>query len=70
MIFIREGKILCEIGKWEKPNETRDNLWNQDKTERDQTELKRRKKINKEKDYGRLRSVNENESKVQKKKKK
>ena len=28
-----------------------------------------RKKINKEKDYGRLRSVNENESKVQKKKK-
>ena len=31
---MREGKILCEIAKWEKPNETRDNLWNQDKTER------------------------------------
>ena len=27
-----------------KPKETRDNLWNQDKTERGQTELKRRKK--------------------------
>ena len=37
-------KILCEIAKWEKPNETRDNLWNQDKTERGWKELKRRKK--------------------------
>ena len=44
MIFIRGGKILCEIAKWEKPNETRDNLRNQDKTERGWKELKRRKK--------------------------
>ena len=25
MIFTREGKILCEIAKWEKPKETNDN---------------------------------------------
>ena len=67
MIFTCEGKIICEITKWEKPIETRDNLWNQDKLGKGQTELKRRKKkkkSNREKDYGRLRSVNENERKV------
>ena len=70
MIFTCEGKIICEITKWEKPNETRDNLWNQDKTGKGQTELKRRKKkkSNRVKDYRRLKSVNENERKVQKKK--
>ena len=44
MIFTCEGKIICEITKWEKPIETRDNLWNQDKLGKGQTELKRRKK--------------------------
>ena len=44
MIFTHEGKILCEIAKWEKPNTNRDNLWKQDKMESGQTELKRRKK--------------------------
>ena len=44
MIFTCDWKILYEIAKWEKPNKTRDNFWNQDETERGQTELKRRKK--------------------------
>ena len=33
--FLLAMKILCEIAKWEKPNESRDNLWNPDKTEGD-----------------------------------
>ena len=37
-------------------------------TEGGQTGLKRKKKSNREKDYGRLRRVDENERKVQKKK--
>ena len=73
MIFTRDGKILWETAKWEKPKETRDTLCDEDKMERGQTELKRRKqkkKSNRDKDYGRLRSANENEKKVQKKKRK
>ena len=73
MIFTRDGKILWETAKWEKPKETRDTLCDEDKMERGQTELKRRKqkkkKSKREKDYGRLRSANENEKKVKKKKK-
>ena len=59
--FLHVRKILYEIAKWEKPRhkprEARQN-WKEE----------RKKKSNREKDYGRLRSVNENEKKGQKKK--
>ena len=44
MVFTRDEKILWETAKWEKPSETRDNLWNRNKREREETKLKRRKK--------------------------
>ena len=52
MIFTCEGKIPWETAKWEKSNESRDNLWNQDKIERlERIEKKKeKKKSNKVKD--------------------
>ena len=67
MVFTSEGKILWETAKWKSSAKLENDLWNKMKRrEARQIWKEERKQSNREKDFGRLRSFNENEREVKK----